>query len=67
MRLYGIEYPKVHDVGDILKFNRDRFPEWFRDEIDRIVDISHGLSLKRSPAMYGIEEEGKTPSDLFDS
>lgn len=66
LRIMGIEYPKIHDVGDILYVNKDRYPEWFREEIDNIRKLSRELALKRSPAMYGLELSGKTPSELFD-
>jgi HEPN domain-containing protein len=66
LRIVGIEYPKVHDVGDILVINKDKYPEWFIVELDKIRVISAELAMKRAPAMYGVEEMGKTPSDLFD-
>lgn len=66
LRIFGIEYPKVHDVSDVLKIYRDKYPEWFRDELDKISYISMDLSLKRAPAMYGLELSGKPPSELFD-
>ncbi len=66
LRILGIEYPKVHEVSDILLLYRDNYPEWFSANLDRIMEISKELALKRAPAMYGIEASGKTPSDLFD-
>ncbi|RJX15243.1 HEPN domain-containing protein [Candidatus Bathyarchaeota archaeon] len=65
LRTVAIEYPKVHDVGDILKINQHKFPEWMKKEIDRLADISRDLAEKRAPSMYGIETLGKTPSQLF--
>jgi len=65
LRIYGIEYPKVHDVGDILYINIDKYPEWFKRELDKIREVSRDLALKRAPAMYGLEVMGKTPSELF--
>ena len=66
LRTVAVEYPKVHDVGDVLKVSRHKFPEWLREEIDKLAEISHELSEKRAPSMYGIEVMGKTPSQLFD-
>lgn len=66
LRIVGIEYPKEHDVGRILKSTSDRFPEWFKDEIEKLRDISEDLTSKRAPSMYGIESAGKAPSDIFD-
>ena len=66
LRLVGIEYPKVHHVGDMLKLNRDRFPEWFRGLIDEMDKASTELALKRAPSMYGLELAGKGPGEPFD-
>jgi len=30
LRLVGIEPPKWHDVGIILKKNKQKFPQWFQ-------------------------------------
>jgi len=66
LRAVGVEYPKVHDVGDILKACSVRFPEWMRAHLEEISTISRDLAEKRSPSMYGIEAAGKPPSELFD-
>lgn len=66
LRVVGIEYPKTHHVGDVLKLHVDRFPEWFQRMVDDFDRISAELALKRAPSMYGIEAAGKTPSELFD-
>jgi HEPN domain-containing protein len=65
LRLVGVEYPKVHDVGDILRAESMRFPSWFREEIDRLAEVSRDLAEKRAPSMYGVEVAGKSPEDLF--
>ena len=65
LRMVGIEYPKVHDVGGVLEAESARFPEWFREQIERLAEISRNLAEKRSPSMYGIEAAGKTPGELF--
>jgi len=66
LRLAGVEYPKVHDVGDVLRAEGERFPEWFRSHLDRLAQISGDLAEKRSPSMYGIEASGRGPEELFD-
>ncbi|MDW8073912.1 MAG: HEPN domain-containing protein [Nitrososphaerota archaeon] len=66
LRLVGVEYPKEHHVGDVLKLQAERFPEWFRALVTDFDRISAELALKRAPSMYGIEASGKSPSDLFD-
>ncbi|MGQ9720278.1 MAG: HEPN domain-containing protein [Candidatus Jordarchaeum sp.] len=65
LRVIGVDYPKVHDVGDILEYYRDSFPEWLRKEISQMREISRDLFQKRGPSVYGIEREGKTASELF--
>jgi HEPN domain-containing protein len=32
LRLAGVEPPKWHDVGPVLRREAGRFPEWFRGE-----------------------------------
>jgi HEPN domain-containing protein len=66
LRMAGIEYPKVHDVGDELRFNALKFPAWFSKRIEEFARISAELAIKRAASMYGIEAAGKGPSDLFD-
>jgi len=65
LRIIGVDYPKVHDVGDVLEHYKDSFPEWLRNEIPQIRRISRNLYQKRGPSVYGIEREGKTASELF--
>lgn len=48
----GVEYPKVHDVGDILKACSNRFPEWMKEHLDEISCISRDLAEKRSPHVW---------------
>ncbi len=66
LRLKGIEYPKVHDVGDVLLLSKSRFPAWFRENIDWMVRFSAEMAEKRSLALYGVEASGKSPSEIFD-
>jgi len=66
LRALGVEYPKEHDMSRILRANKNRFPEWFRREINRLGEISRDLADKRAPSLYGIEPSGKAPSDIFD-
>lgn len=65
LRLAGIEYPKTHDPGRLLISYADRFPEWFRAEIEYMAEISRWLSAERGPAMYGDEAEGAPPTALY--
>ncbi|MCD6509036.1 MAG: HEPN domain-containing protein [Thermoprotei archaeon] len=66
LRLYNVEYPKVHDVGPLLRRYSSLFPEWFRQKIPDIARISRDLSHNRGPAMYGNEEAEIPPNELYD-
>ncbi|MBS7635134.1 HEPN domain-containing protein [Candidatus Bathyarchaeota archaeon] len=65
MRLLAIEPPKWRDVRPVLKRHRDLFPEWFRDKIDKVASISRKLGREREPSMYGDEETGTPPDQLY--
>lgn len=65
LRLMGIEPPKWHDVGPVIKRHRDLFPEWFKARIDEIASISRKLRREREPSMYGDEETGAPPDQLY--
>lgn len=64
LRLYGVEYPKEHDVGGLLMEVKDRFPTWFSGLAEEFREISARLAAQRGPSMYGDEEEGLAPSQL---
>ena len=65
LRLLAIEPPKWHDVGPVLKRHRELFPRWFRDRIDDVASISRKLRREREPSMYGDEETGTPPDQLY--
>jgi HEPN domain-containing protein len=66
LRIYGIEYPKEHDVRELLLEVRERFPRWFAEQVEKFGEISSRLARDRGPSMYGDEERGIPPSELFD-
>ncbi len=65
LRLVGIEPPKWHDVGPILRRERSRFPRWFRELVDELASISRSLRKESELAMYGDEEAGIPPEELY--
>jgi HEPN domain-containing protein len=65
LRLVGIEPPKWHDVGPIIRKERENFPEWFKEHVERIVSISRSLRKERELAMYGDEESKIPPEELY--
>lgn len=66
LRLVGVEPPKWHDVGPILRREAERFPSWFREKIPWLARVSRRLRREREPAMYGDEEAGIPPEELYD-
>ena len=53
LKLVGIEYPKKHDVSDVLSAMIDRFPDWFRDQVPKMAESNKILTKKRESALYG--------------
>jgi HEPN domain-containing protein len=50
LRAVAIEYPKQHEVSELLAQFRERFPQWFRDEIPFIHEASLSLFKLRELA-----------------
>ncbi|MHA1413449.1 MAG: HEPN domain-containing protein, partial [Promethearchaeota archaeon] len=65
LRLVGIEPPKWHDVGIILKKNKQKFPQWFQQDIDKMAFISRELRKEREISMYGDNELNLTPDEIY--
>jgi HEPN domain-containing protein len=66
LRLVAVEPARTHDVAQVLRRERDRFPEWFGSSIDRLAAISTEMAGDRGPAFYGDEREERGPQELFD-
>ncbi|MEM0018025.1 MAG: HEPN domain-containing protein [Candidatus Korarchaeum sp.] len=67
LRLLAIEYPREHDVSDVLleAAKSRRLPEWFMAELDFMAEVSRDLARKRGVAFYGDEQTLRPPSSLF--
>jgi len=65
LKAVGIEYPKIHEVSDIFPDIRDRFPDWFKLEINFLRESSKLLFKKREPSMYGDEEATLSPNEVM--
>lgn len=63
LRLVGIDPPKWHDVGSILKQNNDRFDNNIQSQLQRILDLSSYLRKEREMSFYG--DEDFLPSDHY--
>lgn len=65
LKAVGIEYPKIHDVSDVLVEVKGRFPEWFRAEIEFLCESSKILVKKREISLYGGEEAFLAPEEVI--
>ena len=64
LEYFGIDYPKKHDVGDVLQKVLTQRNIGNKDTIDRLVKISKELAENREVSFYG-SENGKAPDELF--
>ncbi|MGQ9782066.1 MAG: HEPN domain-containing protein [Nitrososphaeria archaeon] len=65
LRLIGVEPPKWHDVGPILRREADRFMEDFRKDIDVLASTSRSFRKGRELAMYDDEVIVIPPKELY--
>jgi HEPN domain-containing protein len=65
LKAIGIEYPKIHDVSDILVDFVDRPPEWFRAELEFLRESSKILVKKREISLYRGEEAFLSPEEVI--
>jgi HEPN domain-containing protein len=63
LRFFGIEMPRVHDVSEILKANREIFPLFVQKKLEVVCEHSRSLRRDRELAFYGSED--LTPSDFY--
>lgn len=64
LKIVGIEYPKKHDVSDVLLEVKDRFPRWFQAEVVFLAQASRKLAKMREVSMYGDEEALLSPDEV---
>jgi HEPN domain-containing protein len=65
LKSLGIEYPKSHILGRVIKKEVSRLKLFRSEDLDRIAFISDSLAFDREPAFYG-SLEGVPASDLYD-
>lgn len=65
LKAVGVDYPKIHDVSDILVEVKDRFPEWFKAELAFLRKSSKILVKKREISLYGGEEAFLSPDEVI--
>ena len=61
LRYVGIEVPKLHDVGILLRRHKEKFPDDFGKGVDHFSSISRKLRKERETSFYGDEESGTPP------
>jgi HEPN domain-containing protein len=67
LRSVAIEYPKQHEVSDMLIEFKQRFPAWFAEETSFIRDASISLFKKRELAFYGGEDTALPPDKVINA
>lgn len=65
-RLWGLEYPKSHLLGRVIKKELVRRKVLDRKEADQLAYDSDSLALDREPSFYG-SPEGVPAIQLFDT
>ena len=53
LRQVGVEPPRWHDVGSILREHRDRLPRDVEPDVERLAGISTALRKERELSFYG--------------
>lgn len=51
----GIEFPKSHNIAHLLMLNKDKLPDWLRDDQERVIDIFTALLESRNASSYRAE------------
>ena len=63
----GLDIPRIHDVGGILRQHSERFPSNFQVSIPKLASISRVLRAEREISFYGDEDSGLPPEMLYDA
>ena len=63
LRSCGIDPPRLHDVSEVLRSERERLPAPVHVHVDRMAAISRDLRRDRELAFYGAED--LVPSEFY--
>ena len=63
LRACHVAPPRLHDVSDVLRRERERLPPSARRHVERLARISRELRRDRELAFYGAED--LVPSDFY--
>lgn len=64
LRKSGVEVPRIHDVGEVLKTEADRLPADLKPMVEQMAAISKQMRRDRELAFYGTED--LTPSEFYE-
>lgn len=65
LRWAGIEYPRAHNVVQVLLQHAARFPAWFRKDWEKLSPLWEELARQRGASLYGLEVGGKPATEIF--
>ena len=52
---YGIDYPKIHAVGRFLYVIKEKYPQWFLEQVETISEVNDSLARERPKFRYPYE------------
>jgi len=65
LRYVGVEPSRLHDVSAVLLREKERFPTFFKDNLETLAETSRLLARERGRSFYGDEDRGIPPSELY--
>ncbi|MBI2059678.1 MAG: HEPN domain-containing protein [Nitrospirae bacterium] len=65
LRFLGIETPKTHDPGKVIRSCPARFSGWSREEMDFVCDLSAFLREYRELSFCGDEDRHLPPQEII--
>lgn len=65
LRKSGLDVPRLHDVGNLIRQNKERFSPTIVANMDRIVSVSRQLRQEREVSFYGDEEQELPASAMY--
>jgi hypothetical protein len=63
LRWCGVDPPRIHDVSDVLRAEKDRLPPELACEVEALAAASRHLRRDRELAFYGAED--LTPTGFY--
>jgi len=63
LRCHHVEFPRLHDVSNVIRDNLEKFPKELHEKLIVFGRYSHELRRDRELAFYGSED--LTPSEFY--